>query len=219
MSGTAGRPPGAERWLSVHDELLRGMAHAVSNRLATIAATAGVLETGVPVDGRLLDGLRHDAERLEGLLQQLRQLPRRVEPALEPMLFTDALDGARRLTEEHPDLRGRPITVAQVGDVQPVRAEPTAMVHAVAVALLAVARLGDGPLTADFETAGDEVRLTVRLASPLTAGEEHLAEDALEDAAHTIDWLLTASQGRAAVVRGGCALHVPTLQASRRRTG
>lgn len=215
MSDAADRPRGAEHWLCMHDELLRGMAHAISNRLATIAATAGVLEAGGPVDGRFLEGLRHDAERLEVLLQQLRQLPRRLEAGLEPMLFTDALDGARRLAEEHPDLRGRSITVTQVGEVQPVRAEPTAMVHAVTVALLAAARLGGGPLLADLETTGDTVRLTVRLA----AGDEHLAEDALEDATHAIDWLLAASQGRATVVRGGCALHVPTLQASRRRPG
>lgn len=222
MSDLSGRT-GAERWLSVHDELLRGLAHAFSNRLATIAAAAGVLEAGVVPDARFLEGLRVDAERLEGLLQQLRQLPRRQDAGLEPMLFTDALDAARRLVEEHPLMRGRAVTVVLTGDVMPVRAEPTAVAHASCVALLATAQLGDGPLEAALETRGDEVWLAVRLLARagdlMPAGSERESEEALEHAAHAIDWLLAASQGRATITADGCALALPTLQASRRRAG
>jgi signal transduction histidine kinase len=215
VSDASSQNGGAERWLCIHDELLRGLAHAISNRLATIAAAAGVLEVGEVPDARFLEGLRHDADRLEVLLQQLRQLPRRSDAALEPMLFTDALDGAKRLVAEHTLMRGRTVSTVLAGDVLPIRAEPTAVLHATSVALLAAARHGDGVIEAELETVGDEVRLTVRLGPgmPLTADE------ALQQDAHTIEWLLATSQGRATVSNDGCALALPTLPASRRRAG
>ena len=70
VSAEDGHPGGAERWLSIHDELLRAMAHAVSNRLATISAVASLLEAGGTADARLLEGLRTESERLEGLLRR-----------------------------------------------------------------------------------------------------------------------------------------------------
>lgn len=203
---------GAERWLSIHDELLRALAHAVSNRLATIAAAASMLEAGGVPDPRVLEAVRVDAERLEGLLQQLRQLPRRAEVALEPMLVTDALEGAKQLIAEHPLLRGRSIRTALRGDVMPVRADPTAMIHATGVALLAAARLGDGPIDAELATDGDVVRLTARCGAAPDSEDPLLPLDAM-----AIDWLLAESHGRAAVETDGCAFAVPTLQASRRR--
>jgi len=208
---------GAERWLSVHDDLLRSLAHAISNRLATIVAAASVLDAGAVPDARLLDGLRGDADRLEGLLQQLRQLPRHGDAALEPMLFTDALDGAKRLVEEHPLLRGRELRVVSRGDVVPVRAEPGALQHAIAVALLAAARVGPGPIEAELETVGDDVRLTARHDGAAADGDPDgipLAHDVL-----AMEWLLASSNGRATAHSTGCTVAVPTLQASRRRAG
>lgn len=84
--------------------MLRGLAHAVSNRLATVSAMAGMLEGGGALDPRFVRGLQGDAEQLEGLLQTLRMLPRR-ESGVEPMLVSDAADAARRLVEHHPALR------------------------------------------------------------------------------------------------------------------
>lgn len=217
MSATRQAGIGAERWLSVHDELLRTLAHAISNRLATIAAAASVLDAGVVPDGRLLDGLRSDSGRLEGLLQQLRQLPRCTDAALEPMLFTDAVEGARRLIEEHPLLRGRELRVVHVGDVMPVRAEPGALLHATAVALLAAARAGAGPIEAELETVGDDVRLTARHEGAAADDDPDgipLAHDVL-----AMEWLLAGSNGRATAHPTGCTVVVPTLQASRRRAG
>lgn len=214
MSDGSRNHGGAERWLYVHDELLRALAHAISNRLATIAAAAGVLEAGVTPDARFLDGLRIDAERLEGLLNQLRQLPRRLDAALEPMLFTDALDGAKRLVEEHPLLRGREVRAVLKGDVMPIRAEPGAAEHAIVVALLATARLGTNTVLAEFETVGDEVLLVVRHDGAVAYHDE--AEVLVHDA-NAIEWLLTDSRGRATVRPDGLTVALPTLQASRRR--
>ena len=116
-------------------------------------------------------------------------------------------------------MRGRAVHIVLTGDIMPIRADPVAMVHATSVALLAAARLGEGAIEAELETTGDEVRLTVRLA----AGAQRTADDTFEHALHAdlraIEWLLAESHGRATITDDGCALSLPTLQASRRRTG
>lgn len=180
--------------------------------MATVAAAAGVLEAGIVPDPRFIDGMRSDADRLEGLLQLVRQLPRRADAALEPMLLTDAVEQARRLAEEHPIMRGRAIVVAPEGDVLPVRAEPGAVAHAAAVALLAAARLGDGAVVVTLRVDGDHVEFRAR--------PEHAQSDAgAGDDLHAIDWLLAQSHGHAQPDADGCAFRLLTLQASRRRTG
>ncbi|MCO4099433.1 hypothetical protein [Gemmatimonas sp.] len=215
MTAETGTPHEAERWLGIQDDLLRGLAHAISNRLATIIAAAGVLDVPETPDPRFLDGLRSDADRLDGLLTLLRQLPRRADADLEPLLLSDALETARRLVNEHPDLRGRTITPVFTGDVVPARAEPTAVLHAMIVALLGASRGGAGPITVAMETVGDCVRVGARV----DGGGEEAGDDAIEDDARTISWLLRSSNGRGTTLAGGCAFEVPTLQASRRRPG
>lgn len=208
-------PHGAERWLTIHDDVLRGVAHAISNRLATITAAAGVLDVREVPDPRFLDGLRNDADRLDGLLTLLRQLPRRADADVEPMLLTDALQSACRLVEEHALMRGRSITTVLTGDVMPVRAEPGAVLHAMTIALLAAARLGAGTVVVELETVGDAVRVATRT----DGGGEQARDDLLERDVDAIGWLLAGSNGSGTALAGGCALQVPTLQASRRRLG
>lgn len=206
---------GATRWLTVHDDLLRALAHAVSNRMATVAATASLLEHGITPEPRVASGLAADAQRMERLLQALRHLPRRVDADPEPLLLTDALDGAQTLLEEHPDLRDRTVVIEPLGDVQPVRAEPGAVLHACAVAILSAARYTSAgrPVRVTLETLGDEVRV----AAFGDDGPHYGAEQLREEDACAIAWLLAGQGGRAESHASGCALALPTLQASRRR--
>jgi len=202
-------PIGAERWLTIHDELLRGLAHAISNRMATFAAAAEELDARVAPNPRCIDGIRSDTDRLEGLLQLLRQLPRRAGAALEPMLLTDAVEQARRLAEEHPAMRGRSIVLELQGDVLPVRAEPSAVAHASTVALLAAARLGDGAIVVTLRVDGDHVELKAR-------PEYRQANVDVDDDLHAIDWLVAPSNGRVHPDPDACAFQLLTLQAARR---
>jgi signal transduction histidine kinase len=206
---------GATRWLTVHDDLLRALAHAISNRMATVAATASLLEHGITPEPRVARGLAVDAQRLERLLQALRHLPRRADGAAEPLLVTDALDGAQTLVEEHPDLRDRTIVIEPLGDVQPVRAEPGAVLHACAMLLLSAARYTSAgrAVRVTLETIGDEVRV----AAFGDDGPHYGAEQLREEDARAIAWLLADHAGRAESHASGCALALPTLQASRRR--
>ncbi len=215
MTADAGTPHEAERWLGIHDDLLRGLAHAISNRLATITAAAGVLDVDETPDPRFIEGLRSDADRLDSLLTLMRQLPRRADAGLEPMLLSDALETARRLLDEHPTMRSRTISTVFIGSIAPVRAEPTAVMHAMIVAVRGAARVGVGPIVVEMETVGDAVRVLARV----DGRSEETGNNAIEDDARTISWLLRSSHGRGAAIPGGCAFDVPTLQASRRRPG
>jgi len=210
VSGNAG----AARWLSVHDDLLRGLAHAFSNRVATVVAFAGLLEASRAPDERLLAGLRVDADRLDGLLEQLRQLPRRDDADLEPMLPGDGVRAALALVAHHPEYRDVRSTVVMADDVQPVRSDPGALQHALCVALVAASRVGAGQagVRVALSTEGDVVRIDVSADGRPGEGDlESLGRDA-----DAITWLLARSHGRGEATPYGCLLELPTLQAARR---
>ena len=210
---------GAERWLSIHDDLLRGLAHAFSNRVATIAAIAALFDPSRVPDEHVLSGLRLDADRLNGLLEQLRQLPRRAEADLEPLMPGDCVRAALALFEHHPEYRDMRCTLIVADDVQPVRADPAALQHAVCVALVAACRIGAGgagsagaAIRVALCTEGDVVR--IELSTDGSTGAGDAGELALD--AGAIDWLLARSKGRGHAYPYGCLIELPTLQASRR---
>lgn len=215
VSGDAG----AARWLSVHDDLLRGLAHAFSNRVATVAAIAALFDPSRVPDERVLTGLRMDADRLDGLLEQLRQLPRRADADLEPMMPGDSVRAALALFDHHPEYRDIECRAIVADDVQPVRADPLALQHALCVALTAACRVAtgsDGTARAHvriaLSTEGDVVRIEVSTDGSTGEGDAGaLALDAL-----AIDWLLARSNGRGHPYPYGCLIELPTLQASRR---
>lgn len=215
------------RWLTVHDDLLAGLAHAFSNRIATVSAVASLLDASRPPDERVLFGLRQDADRLDGLLEALRRLPRRGTAALEPMMPGDGVQAALSLFAHHPDFRDRHCTVLAADNVQPVRAEPSALQHAICVALAAVCRTDAASGSAarsgvrvSLSTEGDMVRIEVAsdggADGATDGGIEPRAPAELEIDVAAIDWLLETSHGRGRASPSGCAIELPTLAASRR---
>ncbi|MDQ6612416.1 MAG: hypothetical protein M3Y64_08280, partial [Gemmatimonadota bacterium] len=92
------------RWLAVHDELLRGITHALSNRIATVSASSYLFEQGDVQIEHVSDALRVEAERLEKLLQQLRLLPGRPDAMPEPLTANDACAAAAALHAHHLEL-------------------------------------------------------------------------------------------------------------------
>jgi hypothetical protein len=72
----SGAPSGAAAvlaWAAARDAVLRGLVHALSNRVGTVAAVAGMLDgappAGVEVAARVLAG---EGERLEAVLAAFR---------------------------------------------------------------------------------------------------------------------------------------------------
>lgn len=204
-----------ERWLAVQDEVVRGVAHAMSNRVATISAGLWMLgETGA-APATSLAALHAEVDRLEQLLVQLRLLPRETAAA-EPLLAADSARAAVALHEHHGELRNVPCVIDDPGSVPPARAIPQALLHALLVALNAAkqaALVGD---TAILRLRGEDdvVRFIATVAS---ASESPDAGDGrFELEARAADRLLQGSGGRARAHATGVIVEVPTLAATRR---
>ncbi len=215
-----GLPAGAEphpaiaraRWLEVQDALLRGVAHALSNRIATVSAAVYMLEHRDVTPEQAATSLRDATERMDELLQLLRLLPSRDDTSFEPVMPRDVVEQAVTLHGHHGDLREVPVTVRYEGDVLPVWVEPHAFLQALLLALTAAAR-----------SAGTEVVLLVRGDEDRIGFAVYPAGDASADAARTAEaaaaagQCLRSAQGTAAPrADGGCDLSLPTLTSVRR---
>lgn len=211
--GASASASGPAAWLAIHDELLRGIAHTLSNRVATIDVTSYMLESaGVDV-GAQAGVLRDEASALERLVHAMRMLPARDE-GLEPIIAGDAVSAAVALHEYHEGLRAIPCTVEIDPDTPPLHAHPVRLQHALVAAL-----------TAARESAGAEGSVVIRVRSDgdtvtfdASAGNGHRAATRSNTAAESAAaWLLESSAGTASAHPGGCRVSVPTLQAARRR--
>jgi signal transduction histidine kinase len=202
---------GAARWLTIHDELLRGLAHTLSNRVGTIdAATYMLTLEGADVAPQV-ETLRGETERLEALLHALRALPRRAGADAEPVMPGDAVQGALALHAHHGELRDVPCDVHIDADAAPAYADPVALQHALLVAINAArtaAQRGGGHVRVQVSGNADVVRFTVGTNSVDPDGRP--ADDAL-----AIDWLLGAHGGRSEANAGAVVFTVPTLMAAR----
>jgi signal transduction histidine kinase len=208
---------GAARWLTIHDELLRGLAHTLSNRVATIdAATYMLTLDGADVASQIAT-LRAETGRLEALLHALRALPRRADADAdaEPVLPNDAVQGALALHAHHGELRDVPCDVNIDADVAPAYADPVALQHALLVAITAArtgAHRAGGRVTVHVSSGADVVRFAITLDGD---GDEASGRERASDAL-AIDWLLGAHGGRSEPAPGAIAFTVPTLAAARK---
>lgn len=112
----------AEDWLPVQEALLRGLNHALSNRLASLGAIAMLLDGEDPPEARMLAALTGDVGRLEELLRMFRALPAAGEPQRIAVRVRDALTRAAALMEHHPICREVAVSVGdEPPDAEPVR--------------------------------------------------------------------------------------------------
>ena len=205
----------------MHDELLRGLTHTLSNRVGTIAAVSSLLDLGGASSARALDTLRTETDRLEQLLLLIRQLPYHTAHAAEPILCADAVNAAIALVAHHPAARDVTCDVVQVGDVPPAWSDPGALQLALTVALISAhanASRGADSVQLRVSSRDEVLRLEVIGAS---------AGDAMHDDATRLDarardataagWLLRATNGYAVAIEGGIAIEVQSLAAARRK--
>ncbi len=209
----SGAERAATRWLTVHDELLRGITHALSNRIATIVASAYTLEHGdVPLE-RSIAALRTETDRMVVLLQQLRQLPERPNAEPEPMTVNDICASAVGVHQHHGELRDIECDIEVSDDVYPVWAEPQSLLHALLVALTAAKRNVAPGSRVLMHASGDANVVQIRVVARDAAS----ANDALNELdAEAANWLLAAQGATARAVSHGCELELPTLLAIRK---
>jgi signal transduction histidine kinase len=209
-------PIARARWLEVQDELLRGITHALSNRLATLSASAYMLEFEDITCTEAAGSLRAETDRLDALLQLLRLLPSRDDSAFEPLAPGDVVEQAVALHAHHCDLRDVPVRVDVDDAVLPVWVEPHALLQALLLALSAAKRAafaaGSG-VELIVRGDGDEVRVGVHPDGTFPSGHDASTP---RDVFAAQDCLRSAVGSAAARDDGGCELTLPTLLAVRR---
>jgi nitrogen-specific signal transduction histidine kinase len=124
-TGTLGLTrPYAEAWGLVSETLLRGIAHALSNRIATIGTIAELLRVGGDDPHAMSEMLAIETERLEDLLEQMRALSARSAGRMEAMRLSDAIAGAMALHSYHPERRSVAVTIEPGDESRPVLGDP-----------------------------------------------------------------------------------------------
>jgi signal transduction histidine kinase len=114
----------AESWSVVSETLVRGIAHALSNRIATIGTIAELLRVGGDDPHAMSEMLGIETERLEDLLEQMRALSARSAGRVEAMRLSDAVAGAMALHSYHPERRTVAVTVEPGDESRPVLGDP-----------------------------------------------------------------------------------------------
>jgi hypothetical protein len=206
--GAGGAPSAAAvlAWALARDAALRGLVHALSNRVGTVAAVAGMLDGGPPPEsvGTAARVLAGEGERLEALLAAFRLAtadPFGADAAPEPLHVPELLGEVAALAGYAlPDAAFR---VDAAADVRPAVASRAALAHA----LLALAYAGaGGGATLRAGAAGGAVAVEVA-----PDGGADAAPGALAGAVEAAAWLLAPSGGAAAARGGGAAVTAPAL--------
>lgn len=149
-TGDEGNAPAAGAWLPVSDALIRGIGHALNNRVAALSAVVQVL-AATGEGGPLHDALADETVRLQRAVELMRLLPRRWDAPPEPVLVPDAAREALELLRLHPELPAVRFEWSSEGDLLPVLVEPTLLTHALCL-------IGQVAGEAASRTGGTEVR-------------------------------------------------------------
>jgi hypothetical protein len=128
-------------WLAEQSALLRGLAHALSNRVGTIIAVTGMLSADAPASGRVVGVLHDEGARLDELLGSMRVLGGEAEDAgPELLLVSDVVHPAVALHAHHPDVRDIECVVVETPLGVPARASHRGVTRAMLVLLTAAKR-------------------------------------------------------------------------------
>lgn len=131
---------GAEAWLLVCDALMRGLNHALSNRVATVSAVVSVIVPDAEgADAEMFKALLAEVRRLEKMLRLLRLVPSTPHPATDAVRAAEILAHVVEAHEHHPDLREVPCTLECGTGLPAVPIRESALAHA-ALALITAAK-------------------------------------------------------------------------------
>jgi hypothetical protein len=144
-------------WATVLDQLLLGISHNISNRVATLAGVSDILSAD-PAIPPILRALSDEIPRLGEGIRLLRLLAVPDGEREEAVEATRLVDDAISLAALHPACRNIRFELSGRRDVPPVVARPTALVHELVVALVAAAsELGAGgePVEESYAANGE----------------------------------------------------------------
>jgi hypothetical protein len=196
--------PADNDWRTISEDLLKGLVHALNNRVAALSAFVELAKLGdeeedpltvLPLEIAQL----HQVNLLFGLLPQ-----RSAEP--EPLELRAVLDDALRLHEHHPQFRGEPVSLAFEGAADAVRAPRWALMRALVMLVHAAKRgaaSGHGR-SAVITVHGGDTTITVRVPTR-------------EASSADLEALAARCGGRVECANDELVLTMPSLRELRRR--
>ena len=150
----------------LRDAILRGMAHALSNRVAALGGIGSLADPGQIWTVRLSTALQDEARRLEDILRRMRLLPDdgrgepgavELQPLIPDVVALHAYNSALLQVE---------CAVAHDGQTTPVFANRPRLVHLLLLAIDAAKRHAQahgGKVALAY--SGDADRVTIRIAT------------------------------------------------------
>ena len=191
------------------DAVLRGLVHALSNRIGIVGAVAGMLEPDAPAPSVAVGMLQGETDRLSGLLDEFRQFAGEPVSAPEPVHLPDLVATVLALHAHHPTLRDVACATEALQALPPAMADPDAtrgaLLAAIGAAKRAAGDAGDAGARVHGVVDGDTVRLIVE-----ALGARPTSEDA------TLSWTFASGAGQARLTSCGGEVRLPTLAAARR---
>jgi hypothetical protein len=204
---------GVEEWLSLVDEALQGLHHALNNRIGSLSALVELYQLGdLPPDGSGFESLAADLTRLSECNRIVRLLPRDSVPGEEPLILDDVLADVFAIHRFLHEVRDLQVTIVPTRYVEPVRVERWALVRVLTLLLNDAKRLAKNIGTVvRAVTESDEqwVRIEFRVGStPIDAIPESGGGRYAEALAKTFGGVVGRKSGVA-------ELRLPTLKARR----
>jgi hypothetical protein len=173
----------AAGWEQTREAVLRGLNHAMSNRVASLSGLTRILAPGAAEAGPVVAALQAEVERLEQLFNLYALLPAGTSSYVEPLELPRVLSAVAAMHEVRGDLDSPRCTVAADPDTRPIRGHRARVAHAcLGVLGLAAHADRDAALEIGCSSSGADsiVRVgTVRVeAAGAEAGEPALAAGA-----------------------------------------
>jgi hypothetical protein len=114
-------------WLSLSDDLLAGLVHALNNRVTALSVFAELINQG---DNQVTSGgvLATEVDQLQRVAALLAMLPARNQAA-EALEVGPVLGDACALHAHHPRIRAMECVIERSGELPPVRADRWALLR------------------------------------------------------------------------------------------
>lgn len=215
-----------DQWLRVSEKVLKGLNHALTNRVASLEAVVSLLSDDLESpDLPLMKSLGEEVVRLTRLLHLYRAIPAEPFVTTEAVRLQDIIPQVIELHGHHTDLRSIPVVIDAAQQTPPVLVRPSALLRC----LLVLLESGAGhALRARSQSAlhlaygGDDKEVFIVFEAPAPSGQ--LLFTAAGSLIHAVRLTLAHAHGSAEVrivsgahgerIRYDVAL--PTLSEARR---
>lgn len=156
-------------WTPLFEDLLRGLVHAINNRVTALGAFAELASfEDEPLE---IDALKQEINRLHGVSSLIGVLATRNDE-MEALELSSVMDIALNVHSHHPRMRSVPCTVETRGSVLPVRVPRWAMLRLCLLMIDAAKRTGsaNSALAVTVGLSGDEQFVRAHFVSSTPMG-------------------------------------------------